>query len=195
MSSEYFVRLKATIPEVVAKLRGKGIKPTHLAFGGEGVIPAQKPKIPTDARSEFLANRAMGDWAENVFSRALTAALPEWAVVRYGNTDRIAAGHPAFKARYLAGLDGTRLFGKRPDLLVFPATFVVDGDLSERSYLETEPTVRQAQMRRNGLPLSKLSGSRLTKTGCTTPPRRLQNIGDKNASDTNARHLRNLSFD
>jgi hypothetical protein len=48
---------------------------------------------------------------------------------------------------------------------------------------------------RNGLPLSKLSGSRLTKTGCTTPPRRLQNIGDKNASDTNARHLRSLSFD
>ena len=38
-------------------------------------------------------------------------------------------------------------------------------------------------------------GSRLTKTGCTTPPRRLQNIGGKNASDTNARHLRNLSFD
>jgi len=50
-------------------------------------------------------------------------------------------------------------------------------------------------LRRNGLPLSKLSRSRLTKTGCTRPPRRLQNIGDKNASDTNARHLRNLSFD
>jgi hypothetical protein len=55
--------------------------------------------------------------------------------------------------------------------------------------------LHDGRLRRNGLPLSKLSGSRLTKTGCTTPPRRLQNIGDKNASDTNARHLRNLSFD
>ncbi|MGO8701447.1 MAG: AccI family restriction endonuclease [Limisphaerales bacterium] len=144
MSSEYFVRLKATIPSVVAKLTAKGITANHLAFGGEGVIPAQKPRVPTDARSEFLANRAMGDWAEGMLSGALASALPEWVVVRYGNTDRIAAGHPEFKTRYLTGIDGTRVFGKRPDLLLFPKAFAVERDLSERSYVETEPIVKQA---------------------------------------------------
>jgi hypothetical protein len=46
----------------------------------------------------------MGDWAERMLSAAIISALPEWKVVQYGNTDAIAAGHPDFKARYLAGL-------------------------------------------------------------------------------------------
>jgi hypothetical protein len=47
----------------------------------------------------------MGDWAERMLSDALVRALPEWKVVQYGSTDRIAAGHPEFKTRYLAGLE------------------------------------------------------------------------------------------
>jgi len=144
MNNEYFVQLKATIPNVIAKLTAKGIKPNHLAFGGEGAIPTQKPRVPTDARSEFLANRAMGDWAENMVAHAIGNAMPDWIVIRYGNTDRIAAGHPEFKTRYLSGVDGTRVFGKRPDLLLFSSAFLVDRDLSERSYIETEATVKQA---------------------------------------------------
>jgi len=92
MSSKYFERLNTTLDGVVAKLTGKGIQPRHLAFGGEGEKPSQKPRVPTDARSEFLANRAMGDWAERMLTAALVAALPEWKVAQYGNTDRIAAG-------------------------------------------------------------------------------------------------------
>ena len=57
----YFARLKATLNGVVENLRAKGIDERHLAFGGEGQPPARKPTVPTDARSEFLANRAMGD--------------------------------------------------------------------------------------------------------------------------------------
>jgi hypothetical protein len=144
MSSEYFDRLKATLDGVVAKLTAKGIEPRHLPFGGEGEKPAKKPRVPTDARSEFLANRAMGDWAEGMLSAALTAALSEWKVAQYGNTDRIAAGHPEFKARYLAGMEETRVFGKRPDLLLFAAGFGVNSDLSERGHTETEPTVKKA---------------------------------------------------
>ena len=131
MSSSYFERLKNTLDGVVAKLTAKGIEGRHLAFGGEGEKPTQKPRVPTDARSEFLANRAMGDWAERMLTAALVAALPEWKVVQYGNTDRIAAGHPEFKARYLAGMEETRVFGKRPDLLLFAADARVESDLSE----------------------------------------------------------------
>jgi hypothetical protein len=140
----YFARLKATLDGVVENLRAKGIDERHLAFGGEGQPPARKPTVPTDARSEFLANRAMGDWAERMLSAALTRAMSDLKVVQYGNTDRIAAGHTEFKARYLAGLEETRSFGKRPDLLLFPAAFTVEADLSERGHAETETTVKQA---------------------------------------------------
>jgi hypothetical protein len=140
----YFSRLTTTLEGVIANLREKGIDERHLAFGGEGQPPARKPTVPTDARSEFLANRAMGDWAERMLSAALVHALPAWKVVQYGSTDRIAAGHPEFKTRYLAGLEETRRFGKRPDLLLFPTGTAVDADVSERSHAETEALVKNA---------------------------------------------------
>ena len=142
--SAYFEQLRATLDGVVARLTAKGIDPRHLAFGGEGEKPARKPTVPTDARSEFLANRAMGDWAEQALSAALLHALPEWKVAQYGDTNRIAAGHPDFKASYLAGIEETRCFGKRPDLLLFPVSFAVEGDLSNRAHEETEALVKQA---------------------------------------------------
>ena len=144
MSSSYFQRLQSIVDGVVAKLTAKKIQAGRLTFGGEGAKPTEKIRVPTDARSEFLANRAMGDWAERMLSEAIFTAIPEWKVVQYGNTDSIAAGHPDFKARYLAGLEETRMFGKRPDLLVFPKSFAVDSNLSERSHTEIESLVKQA---------------------------------------------------
>src|SRR5439155_13126778 len=140
----YFARLKGTLDGVAANLRAKGIHERHLSFGGEGTVPARKPTVPTDARSEFLANRAMGDWAERMLAEAILRALPEWLVVQYGDTNRIAAGHPEFRSSYLAGLEGTRQFGKRPDLLLFPANAAVAADLSAQSHVETEALVKQA---------------------------------------------------
>jgi hypothetical protein len=144
MSGSYLQQLNSTLDGVVKNLAAKGIQAHWLTFGGEGPKPTQKPRVPTDARSEFLANRAMGDWAERMLSAAIVAALPEWKVVQYGNTDAIAAGHPDFKARYLAGLEETRLVGKRPDLLLFPKSAVLESNLSERSHAEIEPSVKQA---------------------------------------------------
>jgi len=73
LNEQYFSSLKTTLAGVVEHLRNKGIDGRHLAFGGEGQPPARKPTVPTDARSEFLANRAMGDWAERMFSAASAA--------------------------------------------------------------------------------------------------------------------------
>lgn len=144
MSRQYFSQLKATLDAVVATLTAKGIEKRHLTFGGEGPKPNKKPRVPTDARSEFLANRAMGDWAERMLTGAILVALSEFKATQYGNTDRIAAGHPDFKARYLAGLEETRIFGKRPDLLLFPSNVAVDADMSERTHAETETIVKGA---------------------------------------------------
>ncbi len=142
--SAYFEQLRATLDGVVAHLTAKGIEQRHLAFRGEGIVPTRKTTVPTDARSEFLANRAMGDWAEQALSAALLQALPEWRVAQYGDTNRIAAGHPDFKSSYLAGIEETRRYGKRPDLLLFPASVAVDVDLSEHAHAETEALVKQA---------------------------------------------------
>jgi hypothetical protein len=141
---EYFARLKQTLEGVIANLRAKGIQDRHLCFGGEGAVLARRPTVPTDARSEFLANRAMGDWAEQRLAEAILRACPEWRISQYGDTNRIAAGDPEFKRLYLAGLELTRLFGKRPDLLIFPAIASVDADLSVREQAETEAVAKQA---------------------------------------------------
>jgi hypothetical protein len=140
----YFSRLKGTLDGVVSNLRAKGIHERHLSFGGEGAVPTRKPTVPTDARSEFLANRAMGDWAEQRLTDAIVRACPEWKVSQYGDTGRIAAGHPEFRSSYLAGLERTRQFGKRPDLMLFPADVPVDADLSTRTSAEAEALVKQA---------------------------------------------------
>ena len=95
--NSYFARLKGTLEGVVTNLRAKGIHERHLSFGGEGTVPERKPTVLTDARSEFLANRAMGDWAEQMLAKAIVRAFPEWLVGQYGDTNRIAAGHPGFK--------------------------------------------------------------------------------------------------
>ena len=144
MNNSYFKQLTGTLSGVVDALTAKGIESRHLSFGGEGPMPTRKTRVPTDARSEFLANRAMGDWAERMLSVAILAALPEFKVAQYGNTDRIAAGHPEFKDRYLAGVEETRLFGKRPDLLLFAKNIAVDADLSECGHRETEAIVKRA---------------------------------------------------
>ncbi len=143
-NTQYIKHLKATLAGVVATLTSKGIESRHLAFGGQGPKPEKKPRVPTDARSEFLANRAMGDWAEKILTAALTVALPEWKVAQYGNSDRIAAAHPEFKDRYLIGLEATRLFRKRPDLLLFPKAVPIDEDVSEQGQAETESAVKQS---------------------------------------------------
>lgn len=140
----YFARLRETLPGVLANLEAKGIQPRHLAFGGEGAVLTRAPVVPTDARSEFLANRAMGDWAERTLGATLALAFPEWRVISYGDAGQIAAGRPGFRASYLAGLEDTRRFGKRPDLLLFPANTEVAADLSGLSQTESAPAVSRA---------------------------------------------------
>src|SRR6185312_11500190 len=93
---------------------------------------------------EFLANRAMGDWAERILASAIRAACPIWRVSHYGNTDKMAAGEEGFKAFYLGGLDEVRKYGKRPDLLVFPRDCEICDDISSQPFAEIDPLVVNA---------------------------------------------------
>src|SRR6185312_9254909 len=84
----YFQRLEQFKDDLVRELERRGVQGRHLQFGG----PGEKPRriiAPTDARSEFLANRAMGDWAEGMLASLLSSPMPAWKVIRYGDSDRI----------------------------------------------------------------------------------------------------------
>lgn len=103
-----------------------------------------KTRIPTDAKSEFLANRALGDWAENILANAIAEAQKNWNVSRYGFSDSIAAGDPGFGDFYIKQKMDVNKWGKRPDLLVFHESVRVEEDLSLKSTESLLPYVRQA---------------------------------------------------
>ena len=141
----YFDKLAAQRPRVVAELGRRGIEARYLNFGGAGEAGGRS-FVPTDARSEFLANRAMGDWAEELLADGLTRAFPGLDVVRYGDSDRIAAGEEGFRTFYVSRLEDVRVHGKRPDLLVVPQGLRLAQDVSALPTADIAALVRRARL-------------------------------------------------
>lgn len=139
-----FAAIEPLAGDVRRVLKRHGVEDRFLRFGGPGEKPDKKPRAPTDARSEFLANRAMGDWAEDVLSAAIDAQLPGVKAVHYGDADRIAAGHEGFADFYIGRLEGVRIHGKRPDLLVVPHDLDTARDVSASTTPELADLVRAA---------------------------------------------------
>lgn len=141
----YFDKLAAQRPKVIAELEARGIDARHLGFGGAGEAN-RRVNVPNDAQSEFLANRAMGDWAENVLADGLTRVLPRLSVVHYGDSDLMSAGEKGFPEFYKSRLEDVRINGKRPDLLVVPSALGLASNVSRQATAELAPLVRQARM-------------------------------------------------
>lgn len=116
---DYFDRLKQAAARVTEVLSAKGVATDRLCFGGEGPPLTKKPRIPVDANSNFLGNRAMGDWAESALKGLLMESSFDFYPIHYGDTGDISAGDEAFKDYYVGELEVTRVFGKRPDLLLY----------------------------------------------------------------------------
>ena len=143
--TNYLQDVNSQISNVISVLEAKGIEPRYLEFGGE--LPVEKKiYVPTDARSEFLANRAMGDWAEDSLSRALTKGLPATQVVKYGDSDATAAGEEGFKEQYLKAKEDTRIYGKRPDLLLFKDNISVKSDITDLPREVADEFARKAEL-------------------------------------------------
>jgi hypothetical protein len=111
MSGFEEVQRSARAASLALAKRGFAVK-----FGGSDTSTA-RIRPPTDANSEFLANRAMGDWAEGLLASALRRC--RFGVTHYGEADDLQAGDAGFRAFYEARVQEVRLYGKRPDLLVF----------------------------------------------------------------------------
>lgn len=139
-----FKRIEKIKNNVIATLTGRGVEERYLRFGGPGEHPARTPTVPTDARSEFLANRAMGDWAEKTLAAALTNQVSGYKVEHYGDNDRIAAGEEGFREFYLGRLERVRVYGKRPDLLLLPEDVDCPKDMPNIPTPDLDGIVQQA---------------------------------------------------
>jgi hypothetical protein len=144
MADTYFDALKTAQEAAATVLEAKGVSARYLAFGGPGEKPAKKITVPTNANSEFLANRAMGDWAEKRFAEAVLRGVKAYKSVPYGEADSTAAGEPGFAEMFRGKAEDTRLYGKRPDVLIFPRDADVPGDLSACAMLECDRFVQNA---------------------------------------------------
>lgn len=142
---DYFQRLTTSAERVSEMLLSKGVEAARLTFGGVGSHPTRRPYVPVDANSNFLGNRALGDWAESTVKNLIDAGSENLKPVPYGDTSEIAAGDEGFKDYYLGQLEATRVFGKRPDLLLFSKpTTVSDTAFSENSVEVSEKMAKTA---------------------------------------------------
>lgn len=76
-------------------------------------------RVPSSASSEFLTNKAQGDWAEQLVISAINAVSSEYVAMPYGRADSIAAGDEGFKDFYANYQNELNTIGKRPDILIF----------------------------------------------------------------------------
>jgi hypothetical protein len=137
-------QLREAMAAAVAALEQQSIDSRFLQFGGAGEPPNKKIKVPSDAFSEVLATRAMGDWAESVLANGIRDSCPAFRVIPYGDADRIAAGQPGFREFFLARSEEVRLYGKRPDLLIAPRNGDCPDTLAGLNYLDSENFARAA---------------------------------------------------
>jgi hypothetical protein len=124
-----WMKAKGAADAAAVALQSRGIDEKYLGFSGVIPAPMKRPVVPTDARSEFLANRAMGDWAESIVRETINSKF-DVAASHYGDDNSTAAGEDGFREAYLAALHETREFGKRPDLLLFERSVGAPDDLS-----------------------------------------------------------------
>lgn len=143
MAMTYLSRLTEQKERVISELKKRGVESRYLEFGGSGIKGA-KAYVPTDANSEFLANRAMGDWTERALSNGLSHAFQQFQIVHYGDSDRMAAGENGFREFYITRLEDVRVHGKRPDLLLTTHMVGLDTNVTARSTTELAAFVRQA---------------------------------------------------
>jgi hypothetical protein len=135
----YSDKILSQLPELINILQKKGIKNEYLNFD-EVEILSEKIRIPTDAKSEFLANRAMGDWAENLLINQINKDN-NFVSIRYGNDDVISAGEKGFAEFYIKQKKQVIDYGKRPDILIFEKNFDKNINLTNLDIIDAKQFV------------------------------------------------------
>jgi hypothetical protein len=111
----------------------------NLGGPGDSSTPIS---VPQPARSEFLENRAQGDWAETLVAQAVRAA--GLGATQYGATDDIQSDEDGFKEFFTLQVQEVRAQGKRPDLLIAQSCCVLPPSVSGLPAAERDTWVQRA---------------------------------------------------
>lgn len=76
-------------------------------------------RTPTQSSSNFITNKAQGDWAENLIMRAINEKSKNYVAIKYGKSDDLVAGEDGFEEFFEQFQKELDRIGKRPDLLIF----------------------------------------------------------------------------
>ncbi len=87
--------------------------------------------VPNSASSEFLTNKAQGDWAEQLVLSAINDSSPEYVALPYGRSEELAAGDEGFAEFYTRYQDELNSIGKRPDILIFHRKDLPEGRIRD----------------------------------------------------------------
>jgi len=152
--STYVTRLKTLVtqisPEIVPPVAG----------------PQHRPRVPTQAFSEFLINRELGDWAEDVVRRGVNDCGLGLVALPYGRTENLVAGEPGFPEFFLSYHEELRVFGKRPDLLIYETGQAPTIDLAAKTAAAASKALAGLEVRSSQ---QSLSGSRTPADLSFTP--------------------------
>lgn len=87
----------------------------------------------------------MGDWAEETLKNTINGQQTIHQALHYGDTNELAAGDDLFQAYYLSELESTRVYGKRPDLLLYDISKLPAKDaLADKPISDTEELAKLA---------------------------------------------------
>lgn len=143
MSATYGERAEALLGGMVEGLTRNKFKPEALEFGGAEDVDA-RIHVPTHADSKFIAEQALGDWAESALASAIRDLETDFAPIHYGTSSKKMAGDDGFKEEFIVGTKETRLYGKRPDLLLLPEPIQCALDVSSQPILELDEIANAA---------------------------------------------------
>ena len=122
----YVERIRSLVARVgerrvaLPKKRGATVAETAALLPSAERYAEDAPiRVPTQAFSEFLINRELGDWAEALVANEVRLANPRLETCRYGRGENLVAGEPGFAEFYASYIRELRTLGKRPDVLLF----------------------------------------------------------------------------
>lgn len=127
----------------VQRLRGLVAKIPQEIIGSPSPSPT-KIRVPTQAFSEFLINRELGDWAEDVVRRGVNDCGLGLKAIRYGRTENLVAGEPGFADFFLGYHKELQEIGKRPDLLIYKSDFPDETSFVGKSAKDLIPLAKKA---------------------------------------------------
>jgi len=119
--------------------------------------------MPTQAFSDFLTNRELGDWAEDMVRRGVNELGLPVVALPYGRREQLVAGEPGFAKFFLGYHEELRTLGKRPDLLIFPAGNAPTVDWIGKPAANLIPVASQA------IAAFEVRSSQQSLTGTRTP--------------------------